>query len=85
MNGISAPTQQQTPSTSALTPQQLYADCFTNLLNHTALAVLSPEDNLDFIIDTVAVPHDLDPFLSLLRLNGTMVLVGIARPQSEPT
>ncbi|MGF6779196.1 NAD(P)-dependent alcohol dehydrogenase [Paraburkholderia sp. GAS334] len=31
---------------------------------------------LDLIINTVAVPHDLDAYTSLLGLNGTMALVG---------
>ncbi len=32
---------------------------------------------LDLIVDTVAVPHDLDPALALVRREGTLVLVGI--------
>lgn len=31
----------------------------------------------DFIIDTVSAPHDYNAYLSLLKANGTMVLVGI--------
>ncbi|HEX8964785.1 MAG TPA: NAD(P)-dependent alcohol dehydrogenase [Rhodocyclaceae bacterium] len=31
---------------------------------------------LDFILDTVAAPHNLDSYLQLLRKNGTMTLVG---------
>ncbi|SDB44647.1 uncharacterized zinc-type alcohol dehydrogenase-like protein [Pseudidiomarina indica] len=34
-------------------------------------------NSLDFILNTVAAPHDLDAYLNLLRLNGTMTLVGI--------
>jgi uncharacterized zinc-type alcohol dehydrogenase-like protein len=33
--------------------------------------------SLDLIINTVAAKHDLNPFLNLLRLDGTMTLVGI--------
>jgi uncharacterized zinc-type alcohol dehydrogenase-like protein len=33
--------------------------------------------SFDLIINTVAVKHDLNPFLNLLRLDGTMALVGI--------
>jgi alcohol dehydrogenase (NADP+) len=33
--------------------------------------------SLDLIVNTVAVPHDLDAYLKLLRRNGTMALVGI--------
>ncbi len=30
-----------------------------------------------FILDTASAPHDLNPYLNLLRLNGAMVLVGV--------
>jgi len=40
---------------------------------------------LDLIINTVAVAHNLDPFIGLLKLDGTMVLVGApARPHPSP-
>ncbi len=32
--------------------------------------------SLDFILNTVAAPHDLDPFFQLLKRDGTMALVG---------
>ncbi len=31
----------------------------------------------DFIIDTVSAPHDMNAFLDLLRIDGTLVLVGV--------
>ncbi len=41
---------------------------------------------LDFILNTVAAPHDLDAFLSLLKLDGTMTLVGApATPHPSPS
>jgi uncharacterized zinc-type alcohol dehydrogenase-like protein len=33
--------------------------------------------SLDFIINTVAAPHDLNPFLQLLKLDGTMCMIGV--------
>lgn len=40
---------------------------------------------LDFILNTVAAPHDLDAFLVLLKRDGTMVLVGVpADPHPSP-
>ncbi|MFP3249888.1 MAG: NAD(P)-dependent alcohol dehydrogenase, partial [Paraburkholderia sp.] len=33
-------------------------------------------NSFDLIINTVAAPHDLNPFLNLLRRDGTMTLVG---------
>jgi alcohol dehydrogenase (NADP+) len=32
---------------------------------------------VDLVINTVAISHELDPYISLLKLNGTMTLVGI--------
>lgn len=32
---------------------------------------------LDFILDTVSAPHDVNAYLQCLRLNGAMVLVGV--------
>ena len=41
--------------------------------------------SLDFILDTVAVPHDLDAFFVLLKRDGTMTLVGApATPHPSP-
>lgn len=34
-------------------------------------------DKFDFIIDTVSGPHDLNPYLGVLKRNGAMVQVGI--------
>jgi len=35
------------------------------------------KSSFDVIINTVAIKHDLNPFLNLLQLDGTMALVGI--------
>ena len=41
--------------------------------------------SFDFILNTVAAPHSLDPFLSLLKRDGTMTLVGApASPHPAP-
>ena len=41
--------------------------------------------SLDFILNTVAAPHDLDAFISLLKRDGTMTLVGApATPHPSP-
>ncbi|HEX8986804.1 MAG TPA: NAD(P)-dependent alcohol dehydrogenase [Rhodocyclaceae bacterium] len=39
---------------------------------------------LDFILNTVAAPHNLDAFLQLLKKNGTMTLVG-APAEAHPS
>jgi len=42
-------------------------------------------NSFNFILNTVAAPHDLDAFLGLLKLDGTMVLVGVpAEPHPSP-
>ncbi len=41
--------------------------------------------SFDFILNTVAAPHDLDAFFALLKRDGTMVLVGApASPHPSP-
>ena len=41
--------------------------------------------SFDFILNTVAAPHDLDAFLVLLKFDGTMTLVGApASPHPSP-
>ena len=43
-------------------------------------------NSLDFILDTVAARHDLDPFLAALKRDGAMVLVGAPEhPHPAPT
>jgi uncharacterized zinc-type alcohol dehydrogenase-like protein len=40
----------------------------------------------DFILNTVAVPHDLDPFIACLKRDGTMTLVGAPpSPHKSPS
>ncbi len=42
--------------------------------------------SLDFILDTVAAPHDLDAYLRLLRRDGTLCLVGVPEhPHPSPS
>jgi uncharacterized zinc-type alcohol dehydrogenase-like protein len=41
---------------------------------------------LDLVLDTVAAPHDLNPYLGLLRRDGNLVLLGIpAEPHPSPS
>jgi uncharacterized zinc-type alcohol dehydrogenase-like protein len=42
-------------------------------------------NSFDFILNTVAAPHPLDPFIELLKRDGTMTLVGApASPHPSP-
>ena len=48
-------------------------------------AMLSARGRFDFILNTVAAPLDLDPYLAALKRDGTMVLVGVpAEPHTAP-
>lgn len=42
-------------------------------------------NKFDLIIDTVPVKHDINPYLPLLNVDGTLVLLGQVGPIMEPT
>src|SRR5258708_23298406 len=42
-----------------------------------AAAVAKHAGSFDFILDCVSAPHDVNQYLNLLRLNGTLCLVGL--------
>ena len=49
-------------------------------------AMKAARNSFDFILNTVAAPHDLDAFLALLKRDGTMTLVGVpAEPHPSPS
>ncbi len=49
-------------------------------------AMAAHAGTFDFILNTVAAAHDLDPLLSALKRDGTMVLVGVpATPHPSPS
>ena len=43
-----------------------------------------PRGTLDLIIDTVAAPHDLDPYIGALSRDGALVLVGVPPSRTPP-
>lgn len=47
------------------------------VLSKDKAAMKSQANSFDFILDTVSAPHDLHPYLSLLKLDATMVAVGL--------
>lgn len=53
----------------------LGADAY--LVSSDEAAMAASADSLDYIIDTVPVFHPLEPYLSLLRLDGKLVLMGV--------
>ena len=51
--------------------------------DHKAMA--AQKNRFDFILNTVAAPHDLDPFLGMLKRDGSLVLVGApSSPHPSP-
>jgi uncharacterized zinc-type alcohol dehydrogenase-like protein len=55
--------------------KRLGADDF--LLSTDADAVQKAADRFDLILDTVSAEHDLNSVLSMIKLDGTLVLVGV--------
>ena len=48
-------------------------------------AMAEQGNRFDFILNTVAAPHDLDPFLGMLKRDGSLVLVGApSSPHPSP-
>ncbi|MES2535876.1 MAG: NAD(P)-dependent alcohol dehydrogenase [Pseudomonadota bacterium] len=54
------------------------------VMSKNAEEMAAHENSLDFILNTVAAPHNLDAFLVLLKRDGTMTLVG-APPIPHPS
>ncbi|MGF6743473.1 NAD(P)-dependent alcohol dehydrogenase [Paraburkholderia atlantica] len=50
------------------------------LISSDAAQIGLATGQFDLIVDTIPTPHDLNPYLSTLRLNGTLVLVGLIGP-----
>jgi len=56
------------------------------VISKDADAMKAVERSFDLIINTVAVPLDLDPYIAALALNGTMVMVGApSEPHKSPS
>ncbi|HVL77534.1 MAG TPA: NAD(P)-dependent alcohol dehydrogenase, partial [Noviherbaspirillum sp.] len=54
------------------------------VVSRNAAEMKAHRNSFDFILNTVAAPHDLDAFLTLLKRDGTMTLVG-APPSPHPS
>ena len=56
------------------------------VVSRDARQMAEHEESFDFILNTVAAPHDLDQFLVLLKRDGAMTLVGVpAEPHPSPS
>jgi uncharacterized zinc-type alcohol dehydrogenase-like protein len=55
------------------------------VVSRDAQEMRAQRGRFDFILNTVAAPHDLDAFMVLLKRDGAMVLVGVpAEPHPSP-
>lgn len=61
--------------------RDLGADSF--LVSSDPEAMLQAADTFDLIIDTVPTKHDLDPYIPLLDVDGTLCIVGQIGPLAE--
>ena len=56
------------------------------VVSRDAEAMAAHTNSFDFILNTVAAPHDLDAFMVLLKRDGTMTLVGVPdSPHPSPS
>jgi uncharacterized zinc-type alcohol dehydrogenase-like protein len=54
------------------------------VVSRNANEMAAHANSFDFILNTVAAPHDLDPYLDLLKRDGAMTLVGVP-PSAHPS
>jgi len=50
------------------------------LVSKDAGATAKGQGSFDFLLNTIPVGHDVNPYLRLLKLDGTMVMVGLLTP-----
>ena len=55
------------------------------LVSSNADAMARAQSSFDLIVDTVPVKHDISPYLPLLDVDGTLVIVGQVGPLAEPS
>lgn len=50
------------------------------LISTDTKAMASAQNSFDFLLNTIPVGHDVDPYMSLLKRDATMVIVGAVEP-----
>lgn len=53
------------------------------LLSKDRDAMTANENSFDFLLNTIPVGHDTDPYMNLLKRDGTMVIVGAVEPLTQ--
>jgi uncharacterized zinc-type alcohol dehydrogenase-like protein len=54
------------------------------IVSTESIQMESAAGTFDFILDTVPVAHDLNPYLAALRRDGTLIMVGMPEPIDPP-
>jgi len=54
------------------------------LLSRDADAMAAHASSFDFLLDTIPVPHDLNPYVALLKRDRTLAIVGVLTELSPP-
>jgi len=53
------------------------------LISKDEKAMQAAQNSFDFLLNTIPVGHDVDPYLQLLKRDGTMVIVGSVEPLTK--
>jgi alcohol dehydrogenase (NADP+) len=53
------------------------------LLSKDAERMVAAQNSFDFLLNTIPVGHDVDPYMGLLKRDGTMVIVGAVEPLTK--
>jgi alcohol dehydrogenase (NADP+) len=53
------------------------------LISKDAAAMKAARDSFDFLLNTIPVGHDTDPYVALLKRDGAMVIVGAVEPLTK--
>ncbi len=53
------------------------------LISKDEEAMSAAGESFDFLLNTIPVGHDVDPYMNLLKRDGTMVLVGAVEPLTQ--
>ncbi|QXH33985.1 NAD(P)-dependent alcohol dehydrogenase [Pseudomonas muyukensis] len=54
------------------------------ILSTDAEQMRAAAERFDFLLDTIPVPHDLNPYLETLKFDGVHILVGLVEPIQTP-
>lgn len=79
--GLKVTVISSSPHKEAEAISRLGADLF--LVSRDAEKMKAAQGTMDYIIDTISAVHPLDPLISLLRLNGKLVTVGLPEKPLE--